>query len=180
MYLYELKQNDLRDSISDSEYFTASEDEYYSADESHHVESEYSLASGPESSIPLGSGSSFSYESAQARKKFSHKSPSAPNPTGWTVDDSEQKNKYGSRKHIPVDAASMRNYYLWRRLITSGAHPRDAAIMAGAKFCYKQVKQKKAVQLFSIRLSQEHRVFFMIQEDARLVRVLNIGGHSFS
>lgn len=73
----------------------------------------------------------------------------------------------------------MKNYYMWRRLIRAGNHPRDAAKLMGSKFCYKQVKQKKSIQLFSIRLSDEDRVFFMIQEKERIVKILNIGGHSF-
>lgn len=209
MVVIELNEFDLEEAISDSEYFTASEDEYFSADEfdsvcSPRVNSEYSNQFNPRgmaqsnsvgerssvfrhsrpsySGYSMPSSSGYSKSSGSGYSSFRVKSgrSKAPGDTGWTFDESAPREKYKFRRHIPVEPATMRNYYMWRRLIIAGQHPRNAADMIGSQFRYKQVKQKKDIQLFSIRLSHEHRVFFIIKEEERVVKVLNIGGHSFS
>lgn len=140
----------------------------------------YSVQSGSGYSTPSSSG--YSRKSGSGYSSFRAKAgrSKAPGDTGWTFDESAPREKYKFRRHIPVEPATMRNYYMWRRLILAGQHPRNAADMIGSQFRYKQVKQKKDIQLFSIRLSHEHRVFFIIKEQERIVKVLNIGGHSFS
>jgi hypothetical protein len=142
--------------------------------------SRYSVQSGSEYSTPSSSG--YSKKSGSGYSSFRAKSgrSKTPGDTDWTFDESAPREKYKFRRHIPVEPATMRNYYMWRRLIIAGQHPRNAADMIGSQFRYKQVKQKKDIQLFSIRLSHEHRVFFIIKEQERIVNVLNIGGHSFS
>lgn len=197
MYLIELNDTDLDSALSDAEYFTASEDEYFSAEESSSSSDlryispsfpEYSLPSAPERPFSYRSGHSHSSCSRSSRTsnsihtpiKRSHRSQNSCPEVRWTVDDSVPRDKYRLNKHTPVDTASMKNYYLWRRLIVSGKHPRDAASIVGSKFNFKQVKQKRSIQLFSLRLSDEHRVYFMIQEEEHIVKVLNIGGHAFS
>lgn len=175
MFLIELTDIDLRREISDSEYFTASENEYSSEEESR---ASYSVSS----SLTYSISSSSRYSSARSvklRKKELHTMPSAKTKINWTFDECGPREKYILRKHIPVDTAGMRNYYMWRRVVLSGVHPREAANMIGKQFFFKQVKQKKSIQLYSIRLNIEHRVFFMIQEKERIVKVLNIGGHCF-
>ncbi|HAK4778358.1 TPA: hypothetical protein H2C15_004712 [Salmonella enterica] len=175
MYLIELNDIDLERVISDAEYFTASEDEYFSAEESR---SSYSTPSNSRTAYSRQSSSiSSSARSVTFKKK--HTMPSENIKLKWTFDESGPREQYSFRKHIPVDAAGMRNYYMWRRIVLSGFHPREAAHMAGSQFCFKQLKQKQKNQLYSIRLNIEHRVFFIIQESERRVKVLNIGGHSF-
>ncbi|KIS41180.1 hypothetical protein [Kosakonia radicincitans] len=177
MYLIGLNEDDLESIIADSEYFTASEDEYFTADENH-AESvrsfSYSAYTAPSSSRQ----SSISGSVKHYRKHVS-KSGTVSESKKWIVDETEPRSKYRLNKHIHVEPLYMKNYYMWRRLIRAGNHPRDAAKLTGSKFCYKQVKQKKSIQLFSIRLSDEDRVFFMIEEKERIVKILNIGGHSF-
>lgn len=176
MYCIELKDVDIDSVFSDSEYLTASENEYFSADESNPI---YSIDSS--SRFSMNSGSRYSSTAnATTRRKKSHKMSNTDVKIKWTFDESEPRCKYRSKKHIAVDATGMRNYYMWRRTILSGHHPKDAACIIGSKFCFKQVKQKKNIQLFSIRLNSEHRVYFIIQEKEFIVKILNIGGHSFS
>ncbi len=173
MYLIELNDTDIYNIASESEYFTATEDEYFSADEY--------FSSGSHSAMSRSTGSilSMSSKSKTALTNNKRRKTDREYKTKWTFDETEPRSKYKSRKHIPVDAAAMRNYYLWRRTVIAGHHPRDAAHMIGSQFCFKQVRQKRAVQLFSIRLNVEHRVFFTINEKECIVKVLNIGGHSF-
>lgn len=123
---------------------------------------------------------SSSAQSTASQKNSYHKVQSEDTKIKWTVDDSGPREKYKHRKHTSVDGAGMRNYNIWRRIILSGVHPREAASMAGIQFNYKQLKQKLRNQLFSIRLNIEHRVFFIVDEKERSVKILNIGGHSFS
>ena len=183
MYLIELNEIDLERVLTDSEYFTASEGEYFSAEESSPSysipsTSRYSMPSTSRYSIP--SSSKFSSERSVALQgKKLHTMPRANTKISWTFDERGPREKYRSKKHISVDAAGMRNYYMWRRAVLAGCHPREAAHMIGTQFCFKQVKQKNKIQLYSIRLNAEHRIFFMIQEKERIVKVLNIGGHSF-
>lgn len=183
MYLIELNESELDEAISDSEYFTASDDEYFSADD---FRSEISLPARSGYSLPpriSHSARSGSQHSSAASSSSKNKNPSALSNMSakitWTVDDSEQRHKYQFNKHTPVDASGMRNYYLWRRIITSGKHPRDAANIIGSQFCFKQLRQKKNIQIFSLRLNDQHRVCFMIQEKERVVKVLNIGSHAY-
>lgn len=195
MYVFDLNIIDLESEMSDFEYFTASEDEYFSADDTlfpanqnhpfptAHVKPSSScseLSTISRRSFLSSSTASVKSSNEKVSKSPHHKRTTVRQKTNWSVDDSEQRNKYIHKKHVPVDASAMRNYYMWRRAIRAGNHPRDAANMIGAQFCFKQVKQKKNIQLFSIRLNCEHRVFFIIQEKERIVKVLNIGGHSFS
>lgn len=151
-------------------------------------ESELNDALSERSGTSSGRHSHFSTETPRASTSRSvcsasstHSKQSVPglNAIAWTFDESEQREKHALRKHIHVDSAGMRNYYLWRRLTTSGIHPGQAANMIGSQFGYKQVKQKRDIQLFSIRLTKEHRVYFTIQEKERIVKILNIGGHAF-
>lgn len=177
MYLIELNDDDLESIITDSEYFTASEDEYFTADENN-AESVRSFSHSVYTAPSSSRHSSISGSVKHYRKHVSKSGTISENKI-WIVDETEPRSKYRLNKHIHVEPLYMKNYYMWRRLIRAGNHPRDAAKLMGSKFCYKQVKQKRSIQLFSIRLSDEDRVFFMIQEKERIVKILNIGGHSF-
>ncbi|HFP1376594.1 TPA: hypothetical protein ACHKQC_004486, partial [Escherichia coli] len=57
--------------------------------------------------------------------------------TTWSFDETEPRSKYKLRRHIPVNASAMRNYYIWRRTVLAGHHPRDAAHMIGSQYCFK-------------------------------------------
>ncbi|EMU6256425.1 TPA: hypothetical protein QBF58_005117 [Escherichia coli O11:H5] len=191
MYLIEFSDADMYDIVSDSEYFTAtegecsSEDEYFSANEGFSEKRHLDMSSDSGSSVrsvrSVRSVSSDSQTTSTRNYYKSHVKRSVQGiKTKWSFDETEPRCKYKLRKHIPVNASAMRNYYIWRRAVLAGHHPRDAAHMIGSQYCFKQVRQKKCIELFSIRLSVEHRVFFIINEKERVVKVLNIGGHSFS
>lgn len=93
----------------------------------------------------------------------------------WHVDDSKPRHDYEHHHHIPVPAAGMRQYYEWRRALMAGHHPKSAADLTGdTHFEHLRGAQKDQC---SIRLSQEHRVFFQIDERHRIVTVRKIGGH---
>lgn len=178
MYLIDLNDDDLENIASDLEYFTASENEYFTGDENDAasvMSSSYSEYTAPSTSRH----SSFS-GSIKHYRKHTRITNAVSEKKIWTIDETEPRSKYRLNKHIHVEPLAMKNYYLWRRLIRAGSHPYDAAKIIGSQFCYKQVKQKKSIQLFSIRLSYEHRVFFMVDEKERIVKILNIGGHSFA
>ena len=175
MYLIELNEIDVECAVSDLEYFTASEDEYFSAEDSG---SRHSMDSASRYSMDSGLRYS-SVSNATLRRKHLYKMTDTDIRSKWSFDESEPRGKYKLRNHIPVDASGMRNYYIWRRAVLSGLHPRDAAHIMGSQFCFKQVKQKKNIQLFSIRLNSEHRVYFIIKVKECIVKILNIGGHSF-
>ncbi|SFT65173.1 hypothetical protein SAMN05192562_1011315 [Kosakonia arachidis] len=177
MYLIELNDDDLENIISDSEYFTASDDEYFTADES--VAGSVGYFTSSAYTAPSSSRQSSLSGSVKHYRKQVSQSGSLSESKKWIIDETEPKSKYRLNKHIHIEPQHMRNYYMWRRLIRAGTHPREAAKLMGSKFCYKQVKQKKSIQLFSIRLSEDNRVFFRIQEKERIVKILNIGGHSF-
>lgn len=177
MYLIELNDGDLESIISDSEYFTASDDEYFTADES--MAGSVSRFTYSAYTVPSSSRQSSLSGSVKHDTKQVNQSGTISESKKWIIDETEPGNKYRRNKHIHIEPHHMSNYYRWRRLIRDGNHPRKAAEMMGSKFCYKQVKQKKSIQVFSIRLSEENRVFFMIQEKERIVKILNIGGHSF-
>ncbi|EKM2933621.1 hypothetical protein PUM48_004849 [Escherichia coli] len=191
MYLIELSDADMYDIVSDSEYFTAtegecsSEDEYFSANEDFSEKRHLDMSSDSGSSVrSVRSVRSVSSDSQTTSTRNYYKSYVKRSAQGikakWSFDETEPRSQYKLRKHIPVNASAMRNYYIWRRTVLAGHHPRDAAHMIGSQYCFKQVRQKKCIELFSIRLSVEHRVFFTINEKERVVKVLNIGGHSFS
>ncbi|HIB5352281.1 TPA: hypothetical protein ACWW89_005029 [Escherichia coli] len=189
MYLIELSDSDMYNIVSDSEYFTAAEDgyssegEYFSADESFSEICHLGISSDSGSVRSVSSLSSNS-KTTSTRNHYYKRSNAKKSLQGvkttWSFDETEPRSKYKLRRHIPVNASAMRNYYIWRRTVLAGHHPRDAAHMIGSQYCFKQVRQKKCIELFSIRLSVEHRVFFTIHEKERIVKVLNIGGHSFS
>lgn len=93
----------------------------------------------------------------------------------WTVNDSEPRRTFEANKHVAVPASGMRNYYAWRDQINKGAHPSDAAEHV-ADMRYEQLKGKNQGQ-FTIRLSQEHRVLFTVDQANKEVNVKAIGGH---
>lgn len=88
----------------------------------------------------------------------------------WTFDDSSASGTMG------VPAASMRNYYDWRRRVRDlGEHPYEAARYVG-DLAYKQLRGSNSQ--YEIRLSQKHRATFTVDDDARRVTVHQIGGHT--
>ncbi|MEL4073361.1 hypothetical protein WKW50_24890 [Ochrobactrum sp. GPK 3] len=186
MYLIPLTDADICSACSDDEYVTASDDddEYFSADEGGFIPRtplRSSLSSGTYASL-RSSGTFGSLRSSgtfsSARKKKKSKSVLIVEDA-WTVDDSQPREKYLAKKHVPVNAASMKNYFMWRNLIKTGIHPVKAATTAGIKLRFHPLKQKKHINVYTLSLSIEHRVVFSLQEAERIVTVLNIGGHSY-
>ncbi|MBY0446528.1 MAG: hypothetical protein K2Q15_15135 [Burkholderiales bacterium] len=95
---------------------------------------------------------------------------------GWKFDDSTPRRKYTSGKSIQVPPAGMRKFHEWRRLILTGLHPSKAAEAIGDCH-YEKIRQKDGINLFSIRLTQEHRVYFRLNDTSRIIEVMSIGGH---
>lgn len=92
----------------------------------------------------------------------------------WNFDDSEARNNYLKGKHIPVPSAGMRKYNDWKRRILSSAHkehPKDAAKYAG------DMHYEKVGDVYTIRLTQEHRVVFKLNDTLKKITVIRIGGH---
>ncbi|MEX5383490.1 MULTISPECIES: hypothetical protein [Cronobacter] len=90
----------------------------------------------------------------------------------YSFDDSAARNNWLRGKSVPVPPAGMRKYHDWRRFILAGMTPFDAARLAGDMH-FEQLNGNS--NLCSVRLTQQHRVLFSI-EDAT-VKVLQIGGH---
>jgi hypothetical protein len=85
----------------------------------------------------------------------------------WTLEDSRAQ----TTENLP--AACGRTYYAWRRAINeNGQHPRDAAESVGD--CHYE---NLGANRYSIRLSQAHRVFFVVDEGNEEVRVKKVGTH---
>ena len=92
----------------------------------------------------------------------------------WVVDDSEQRSKYDKGGHVDVPSAAMSKYFEWKRRITSsgyGEDPKTAARHAG------DMHFERVGDVYTIRLSQKHRVVFTINETRKQVKVLRVGGH---
>jgi Txe/YoeB family toxin of Txe-Axe toxin-antitoxin module len=87
---------------------------------------------------------------------------------------SEEYKKHPKGK-VSVPPAAMRKFHDWCRAVESDTHPKLAADMAG-DLNYEQLGGRLAGQ-YTIRLSQEHRVAFTIDEPNRLVTIFQIGGH---
>ncbi|HHW5414144.1 type II toxin-antitoxin system YoeB family toxin [Citrobacter sp. Cpo090] len=87
-------------------------------------------------------------------------------------DDSRVRNAWNGNINA-VPQAGMRKYYEWRRLIRDGgSSPADAAAKVG-DLHYERLRGRNG--FYSIRLSQEHRVVFSVQNES--VTVYTIGGH---
>ncbi|PEH73896.1 hypothetical protein [Edwardsiella tarda] len=169
-----IRLNSANNIMSCSEYFTASESE-----------SEYCTASEGED-LPTGDGCSSIFgikasASFRAKKKrfLKKKGVQKEVEKKWTFDETEPRGMYKLRKHVRVDAVLMEKYYKWRRAIIAGQHPKNAVDIIGCGAFFKKINQKKGIDVFSIRLSSEHRVYFSYQENKRVVTVWKIGGHSF-
>jgi Txe/YoeB family toxin of Txe-Axe toxin-antitoxin module len=94
----------------------------------------------------------------------------------WSVDDSAQRARYGAGKAVPVQPAAMSKYHEWRRKIQDeNTHPKTAADAVGDMH-YEQLGGRLK-GIYTIRLSQEHRVVFNIDDVKFKVIVTQIGGH---
>ncbi|NLS55692.1 hypothetical protein [Hafnia alvei] len=75
-----------------------------------------------------------------------------------------------------VEPSGMRKYYEWRRLIRyMNLPPNDAAARVG-DLRYERLPERGPYN-FSIRLSQQHRVHFTVDNTAKRITVLSIGPH---
>ncbi|MDH5231045.1 MAG: hypothetical protein OEZ58_02255 [Gammaproteobacteria bacterium] len=87
----------------------------------------------------------------------------------WTFDDT------GAKTNV-IPAAAGAKYYAFRRLIRdNGHHPKTAAEQLGDSN-YEDLGGNK----YSIRLSQEHRVYFTLDQTALTVTVSEVGKHKRS
>ena len=85
----------------------------------------------------------------------------------WTIDDSNAQ----TTENLP--AACGRNYYAFRRAVgDEQLHPREAAEAAGDSD-YETYGGGK----YTIRLSQGHRVYILVDDDAQTVTVVKVGTH---
>lgn len=90
----------------------------------------------------------------------------------FSFDDSAARLNWEKEKSISVPPAGMRIYHDWRRYILGGRTPEDAARLAG-DMNYERLQGYS--NLFSIRLTKQHRVLFSVK--GMTVKVLAIGGH---
>ena len=93
----------------------------------------------------------------------------------WTIDDSQPRILYNKDKHVAVTASAMSKYHEWRREIVRGTDPKNAADKVGDMH-YEQLGGKHK-GIYTIRLSQEHRVAFTINSTQQQVSVISLGGH---
>lgn len=93
----------------------------------------------------------------------------------WRVDDSLPRITYEKGKHTEVPSAAMRTYHQWRRLINNGETPMNAARASGDLHFEQLSGRNRGV--YTIRLSQEHRVVFTLDNTLETVNVIQIGGH---
>lgn len=85
----------------------------------------------------------------------------------WTIDDSQPRILYNKDKHVAVTASAMSKYHEWRREIVRGTDPKNAADKVGDMH-YEQLGGKHK-GIYTIRLSQEHRVAFTINSTLQQV-----------
>jgi hypothetical protein len=85
----------------------------------------------------------------------------------WSIDDSNAQ----ATPQLP--AACGRTYYAWRRAIRDEhLHPREAAEQVGDTD-YETYGNDR----YTIRLSQGHRVYFLVDEGEEQVTVVKVGTH---
>ncbi|WP_413795854.1 hypothetical protein [Aeromonas dhakensis] len=92
---------------------------------------------------------------------------------GWTVDDSNQRILYDKGKHVYVPPAAMAKYYAWKDAIKKGQHPINAVT---SDMNYEELLGIYK-GIYTIRLSQGHRVAFEIYDTLKQVKIISIGGH---
>lgn len=94
----------------------------------------------------------------------------------WKFNDSKPHDLNANGKNIAVEPAGMRKYYEFRRGITQlGYSPDEAAGKAGDMRMEKLPGH--GADIYSLRLTQSHRVLLRINTNARIIEVLSIGGH---
>ncbi|PWY92311.1 hypothetical protein BO70DRAFT_327401 [Aspergillus heteromorphus CBS 117.55] len=91
----------------------------------------------------------------------------------WTWDD--------ARVLRGIDRSSLQQthlntYYEFRDLVKAGSHPSEAVRTMGGDLHFERLSGRLK-DVYTIRLSQEHRVAFTIDARQRNVFVLNLGGH---
>ncbi|MEO7091794.1 MAG: hypothetical protein ABI175_01005 [Polyangiales bacterium] len=72
-----------------------------------------------------------------------------------------------------IPPAAMTKYYDFRRTVRSGTHPKEAAANSDMNY------EKTSGDRHTIRLNQEHRVFFDVSESNKTVYVKKIGTHNY-
>lgn len=87
----------------------------------------------------------------------------------WNLNDTDAEGTEG------IPPAAMTKYYDFRRTVRAGTHPREAADAAG-DMNYERLSGSR----YSIRLNQEHRVFFDVSDGNHTVYVKKIGTHDYN
>ncbi len=90
----------------------------------------------------------------------------------FSFDDAAARQNWEKGKSLSVPPAGMRKYHDWRRYVADGRTPADAARLTG-DMNYEQLRGNG--NLYSVRLTQQHRVLFSVE--GMTVKVLEIGGH---
>ncbi len=87
----------------------------------------------------------------------------------WNLSDTDAEGTEG------IPGAAMSKYYEFRRTVRDGKHPKDAADYVG-DLHYEKISGAR----YTIRLSQEHRVFFDVSDHNQVVYVKKIGTHDYN
>ena len=91
----------------------------------------------------------------------------------YSFDDSKPRKKYEQNNHRQVPPVGMRKYNDWRRqIVEKGLGPKEAAENVGDCH-YEEIN--KSLGLYSIRLTQAHRVLFQVKGNEIIIN--GIGGH---
>ncbi len=87
----------------------------------------------------------------------------------WRIDDSKcEIDKSFTLPNL------QKTYEEWKNEINNnGTHPRDAARNLGRGTNYEKLHG----DVYSIRLSREHRVVFLVSPESHIATVLRLGGH---
>lgn len=96
----------------------------------------------------------------------------------FVIDESRLPKRY-DRRHLVPAAALAKNYEDWKREISEGAHPIEAARALDRHHeILKGMKDGFQNPLHSHRLNQAHRVFWSLLPD-NSVNIWQIGGHDY-
>lgn len=98
-------------------------------------------------------------------------------PTKWGIN----KNK-GTAVHRDLNSSEQGKFDTFQNAIhNEGLHPRDAAARLGSGTDYKRLEgQSNNQNIHQIRLSQDQRATFNVDDENRMVTLHGVGGHTKS
>lgn len=103
-------------------------------------------------------------ETAATRKS------SLPQPEGWSLSDTPP------RRERDMPPAALRNAESFKEYIRQGYSPIGAVKMMGPGTVPKQLKASNGQ--FEIRLNQHHRLTYRVDNETKVLTILEIGGHT--